>query len=113
MLRSPEIGILELQVISVLTLLTKLRVVVSAPSALLCCWVRPRAAAPAAKLGIRGTRDTALAEAPASPTAYDASVAAVASILIIHGILTRTLLNVQKQNNHQGHYEKHAWCQHF
>ena len=96
-----------------LTLLTKLRVVVSAPSALLCCRVRPRAAAPAAKLGIRATPDTPPAETPSSPASYDASVAAVASILIIHGILTRTQLNVQKQNNHQGNYEKHAWCQHF
>ena len=86
-----------------LTLLTKLRVVVSAPSALLCCRVRARAAAPAAKLGIRATLDTAPAEAPPSPAPYDAGVAAVSSILSIHVILTRTLLKVQIQNN-QGHY---------
>ena len=112
-MRASEVDSIKLQVTSILIFFTKLRVVVSAPSALLCCRVRPWAAAPAAKLGIRGTRDTALAEAAPPPTAYDASVAAVASILIIHGILTRTQLNVQKQNNHQGHYEKHAWCQHF
>ena len=95
------------EAISVVTLLTKLRVVVSAPSALLCCRVRPRAAAPAAKLGIRGTGDAALAEAPSSSTPHNAGAAAVSSILSIvsHCILTRTLITVQIQNNHQGHYK--------
>ena len=106
-MRAPEVDSIKLQVTSILIFFTKLRVVVSAPSALLCCRVRPRAAAPAAKLGIRGARDTALAEAPTPPTAYDASVAAVASILIIHGILTRTLITGHIQNNHQGHCAKH------
>ena len=86
------------EVISFLTLLTKLRVVVSAPSALLCCWVRARAAAPAAKLGIRGPLDTPPAQAPTPLAPYDAGVAAVASI--IHCILTRTLLTGKIQNNH-------------